>query len=373
LGLLKWSQAHFSAKSCAEYPPVAEHRADAAVSAAGELIESQRRGSVNESPAEVHVRDDVVRGIASAEGQSNSVLQCSRRMFHWSTTDRTWSALDRARIARPERCAVASPERNPAAQPRVQPAEDEIAMRVLWCVAVLAIGIAQGQERQPGQGVNSYTRDKEIALGQQLALEFRQKTTPLGVADASDYVSRVGANLAAQFPGGWTYRIETVREDQGGPTLEPTAFPGGPIFVSVDLIVAARNEAEFAGMLAHAMAHVVARHWTRSATKSALITGDSSGPGASPKMPMGMLAFQRGMEREADYLAVKAMAAAGYDPSGLASYLGRVQAARSSEAVFDSLPPRDQRVAAIQSEVRKLPAGAYRAGDEFARVQAEIK
>ena len=70
---------------------------------------------------------------------------------------------------------------------------------------------------------------------------------------------------------------------------------------------------------------------------------------------------------------VKAMAAAGYDPAGLASYVGRVQAAPGPGDVLESLPFRDQRVAAIQSEVRKLPAGNYGSGDEFARVQAEVK
>jgi predicted Zn-dependent protease len=213
-------------------------------------------------------------------------------------------------------------------------------MRCVWCAAVLAIGVAQAQERQPGQGVNFYTKDKEIALGTQLALQFGQKTTPLGVAAAGDYVKQVGANLAAQFPGGWTYRIETIREDQGGATHEPVAFPGGAIFVSVDLIAAARNEAEFAGMLAHAMAHVVARHWTRSATKTGLMPGDSGPAAFRESVPMGMLAFQRAMEGEADYLAVKAMAAAGYDPAGLASYVGRVQAAPGSTG--DALPPRDR-------------------------------
>ena len=88
---------------------------------------------------------------------------------------------------------------------------------------------------------------------------------------------------------------------------------------------------------------------------------------------VGMLAFQRGAEREADYWAVKAMAAAGYDPSGLASYVGRVQAAPHSGGAFETLPPRDERVKAIQAEVRQLPAGHYGAGDEFVRVQAEVK
>jgi predicted Zn-dependent protease len=250
---------------------------------------------------------------------------------------------------------------------------------------MLAAGIAHGQERQPGQGVNFYGREQEAALGRQLAQEFRKTITPLQNADASDYVKRVGAKLAAQFSGGWTYQIETIREDRGGATHEPVAFPGGFIFVSANLIAAARNEAEFAGMLAHAMAHVAARHGTRLATKSDLaqmapMAKENAGwmrgsfPGAP--VPMGMLAFQRANELEADYLAVQAMAAAGYDPAGLACYLERVQPApggRAVSAVFDALPPRDRRVAAIRAEIGKLPAGAYQAGEEFARVQAEVK
>lgn len=250
-------------------------------------------------------------------------------------------------------------------------------MRCLWCVAVLAIGVAQGQKYQPGEGVNFYTRDKEIALGQRLALEFAQKTTPLDIASATDYVRRVSANLAAQFPGGWTFRVETIREDGEGSTHEPTAFPGGSIFVSVELLRAAKSEAEFAGMVAHAMAHVAARHWTRLATKNELTMGNPSGGrwlGAfSEPVPRGVPAFQRSAEREADYLAVRAMAAAGYDPAGLASYVERVQTVPHAGRAFDTLPPRDERVKAIQAEIRVLAKGNYRPGEEFLRVQAEVK
>jgi len=257
-------------------------------------------------------------------------------------------------------------------------------MRSLWCVALLAVAVAQGQDRQPGQGVNFYSKDKEIALGEQLALEVRQKTTPLDNAAVSDYVKRVGANLATQFPGGWTYQIETIREDLGGSIHEPRAFPGGFIFVSVDLIAAAKNEAEFAGMLAHAMAHVAARHWTRQATKGqiaqigiqAQVAAAASTPDqrAGIAIPMGMLSFQRANEREADYLAVKAMSAAGYDPAGLASYVERLQPQTAEmRRVFETLPPRDERVAAIQAEIGQLPVHTYETSDEFARVQAEVK
>lgn len=238
-------------------------------------------------------------------------------------------------------------------------------MRHISGIVVLLIGVTQAQERQPGQGVNLYSKDKEIALGQRLASDFTQQTTPVDLADANDYVKRIGAKLAAHFPADWTFRIETVREDRSGSTHEPVAFPGGPIFVPLDLLRTAQSEAKFAGMLAHAMAHVTSRHWTRSATKTELSGLASEGPAA--------LAFQRSQEREADYWAAKALAAAGYDPSGLASYLARVQTSPREGRALDPLPLRDERVHAIQSEVHQLPPTSYSAGEEFARIQAAIK
>ena len=248
-------------------------------------------------------------------------------------------------------------------------------MRRVWWVAILCAAAVHGQQRQAGQGVNFYSKEKEIALGQKLSAEFRRHTTPLDNVAASDYVRRVGANLAAQLPGGWTYQFELIQDDMGGSTREPTAFPGGYLFVSQHLIGAAQNEAEFAGMLAHAMAHVAARHGTRQMTKVDLLQiGANSMPNGSTgnlPVPLGMLAFQRASEREADYLAVQAMAAAGYDPEGLASCVGREQApAKNPE--FEPLPQSGERVAAINKEIGGLPQRTYQAGDEFARVRASI-
>jgi beta-barrel assembly-enhancing protease len=86
-----------------------------------------------------------------------------------------------------------------------------------------------------------------------------------------------------------------------------------------------------------------------------------------------MIQFQRQFERQADYLAVQTMAAAGYDPADLASYLERMQPLRGEVArAFDPLPPRAERVKAIRGAIAKLPARTYRAGDEFASVQAQV-
>ncbi len=246
-------------------------------------------------------------------------------------------------------------------------------MRSLWCVALLTAAVAAGQHRQPGDGINEYSRASEIATGEKMASDFGNRTTPLGNAAVTDYVNRLGSKLVAQFPGGWPYRFEVIQENTGGLIHEPAAFPGGPIFVSVDLITAAANEAEFAGMMAHAMSHVADRDWTKNATRLHLVqdpsqfaqTGMWEGPAG---VPVGYIQFERASERQADYLAVKTMAAAGYDPEGLASYLKRVQ---PRQRAFDPLPAADERVQAIRSAAGKLSARTYEAGGQFASIQAQ--
>ena len=243
-------------------------------------------------------------------------------------------------------------------------------MRILWCVAILAAGAAYGQEKQPGQGVNFFSREKEIALGQSLAAEESRHTTPLDSAAVNEYVRRVGAALAAAMPVVYSYEFHVIQEDSGGVTHEPVAFPGGPIFVSQYLIAAAQNEAEFAGMLAHAMAHVQARHWTRQVTKAELSQVGWVASGGQP-VPLGQIQFQRANEREADFLAVRAMAAAGYDPAGLASYIQRLQVPAAT--VLATLPDRDQRTKDINQEIGTLPQRTYQQDNQFARVKSELK
>ena len=67
-----------------------------------------------------------------------------------------------------------------------------------------------------------------------------------------------------QLPVGFSYTVAIVADDGG---YEPISLPGGFIFVPASTILAARNEAEFAGMLAHAMAHIAAHHGTRAASR----------------------------------------------------------------------------------------------------------
>ena len=127
-------------------------------------------------------------------------------------------------------------------------------------VVLLAAAALSAQERQVGQGVNFYSREKEAVLGAQQAQELQQKTTSLDSAVVRDFVEQIGRSLAAQLPGpSISFTFAVVTNQVGGPTHEPLSVPGGYIFVPASLILAARNEAECAGMVGHAMAHVAER------------------------------------------------------------------------------------------------------------------
>src|SRR4051794_1993768 len=99
--------------------------------------------------------------------------------------------------------------------------------------------------------------EREAALGAHLAKEIGDRTKPLDSEAALHFVERLGARLAAQFPGlPWAVKFGVVTGEQTSRTHEPVALPGGYVFVPAELLPAAESEAEFAGMLAHAIAHV---------------------------------------------------------------------------------------------------------------------
>ena len=138
-------------------------------------------------------------------------------------------------------------------------------MRVHYAsVLVLAVLPVTAQEPVRAGDANLYSLEKERALGQQLAKEIRQTTTALNSPRVQDYVDRLGQQIAARMQGTrFDYTFTVIADDTSRPTHEPIALPGGAVFIPAALFFAVNDEAEFAGMLAHAMEHVALRHGTR--------------------------------------------------------------------------------------------------------------
>jgi predicted Zn-dependent protease len=233
-------------------------------------------------------------------------------------------------------------------------------MQRIFCLLPLFAAISFAQDAK-----------KEIALGRQLAAEFRRTMTPLLSPAAQVYIDDLGARLAAQSGNTpFTYTFALIADD---PTAlhEPAAFPGGFVFVPSRLILAAKEEDELAGMLAHAIAHIAARHaGIAQSTVPLVFVGGSAGfaieRGNRMAIPTVMLSHFRKFEMEADSLAVRMMSAAGYDAAALVRYLEREQpSVEPTQRMRSALPAPAERLSAIRAAIASLPARAYEPHPRF--------
>jgi predicted Zn-dependent protease len=239
------------------------------------------------------------------------------------------------------------------------------------------------------QGVNFYSLDQEADLGAKMAESMLKRKTPTAHLPVREYVQRLAQKIASEmlavpldasgkyfFP---TYRVAVIVEDTPDThgTHEPVVLPGGYVFVPESLILAARDEAEFAGMLAHAMAHTAMRHGTRMLTRGqiAVVGTTQLNRGLATPETMhsaAMLVFAREFERQADGIGIRVAAAAGFDPSALARYIERTQVDGSPRA-FSSIPFRNTRIEKIESAIANLPVGSYSSSDEFFSIQQQLR
>jgi predicted Zn-dependent protease len=109
--------------------------------------------------------------------------------------------------------------------------------------------------------------------------------------------------------------------------------------VNTGLILAADDEAELAGVLAHEIAHVAARNATENASKEQVLdiatipliflggpAGIALRQAAGMPVPMQFLQFSRKAEAEADFLGVQYLYQTGYDPSAFLTFFEKLQA-----------------------------------------------
>jgi predicted Zn-dependent protease len=254
----------------------------------------------------------------------------------------------------------------------------------LMLLAVPALNAQQSPAGAAGRGVNFYSIEKEAALGAQLASEFQRQNKILDNDQVNGYLNSVGGRLLKQIPEtGFTFRLAAFADSEKSGVHEPRVLPGAHIYVPESLILAVKNEAEFAGMLAHAIAHSANRDATRQASRAELVQigtiplwmSDAAAPSAGNRMPIGILQLQRGYEREADDRAAPMMAGAGWDPKALVGYIEREQpsAYTVTAAVFSALPPLEERIADLRKSIGNLAPRDYSTSAEFAAIQAEVR
>jgi beta-barrel assembly-enhancing protease len=173
------------------------------------------------------------------------------------------------------------------------------------------------------------SQEKEIALGRQLAMMVEQQSKMVEDPIITEYVNRVGQNVVLHSDAKVPFTIKVIDSDE----VNAFALPGGFFFVNRGLILAADNEAELAGVMAHEIAHVAARHAMENQGKGTLINYGAlagiifGGPilsqvlynGGGLLAGLAQLKFSRGAEEEADLLGVQYLYAAGYDPTAMST------------------------------------------------------
>lgn len=225
-------------------------------------------------------------------------------------------------------------------------------------------------ERGTGSGINFYSMEQEQALGRQLSQEVEASCKLLGDTATNDYVNTLGQRLVRYSDAKVPFIIKVLDDDQ----VNAFALPGGYLYVTSGLILAAETEAELAGVMSHEIAHVAARHGTKGATRTQIWNLASlplvfvGGPvGMAVRqvsqiaMPMTLMKFSRNFEREADLLGLEYEYAAGYDPEAFVDFFERMNADRKKPnfmaRAFATHPMNQDRIQRAQKEIgTMLPA-----------------
>ena len=240
---------------------------------------------------------------------------------------------------------------------------------------VAPIDAQQVEIKRSPSGFNLFSVQQDVELGRQSAIEAEKQLPLLNDPVTDRYLAGIIQRLAAQAPGArYPYGIKAVNANE----INAFALPGGPMYVNRGLILAARSEAELAGVLAHEMSHVALRHGTEQASKAYLgqaglgLLGGLLGERTTTSqivsaiggfgLNAAFLKFSRGDEYEADALGAELMSKAGYDPNAMASFFAvlREEQGRDPsklERFFASHPPPADRENRIRQVANQLGGG----------------
>jgi hypothetical protein len=234
-----------------------------------------------------------------------------------------------------------------------------------------------------------YSLEREIGMGKQYAQMVESSSKMVSDPVVTEYVNRIGQNLVRNSDAKVPFTIKVIDSDE----VNAFALPGGFFYVNSGLILAADEEAELAGVMAHEIAHVAARHamrqmtranWANIATIPLIFVGGGIGyaaqMAANLALPITFMKFSRGFESEADFLGLEYMYKTGYDPQAFVDFFEKVEAQEKKHPgtlakAFSSHPPTPDRIAASQKEIAQVlpPRDQYIVStSEFDEVKARL-
>src|ERR1044072_7318056 len=217
--------------------------------------------------------------------------------------------------------------------------------------------------------INFYSLDKEVALGRQVAAQVDQQAKFVDDPVITEYVNRIGQNLALHSDAKIPFTIKVLDSDD----VNAFALPGGFLYVNKGAILAADSEAELAGVMAHEIAHVAARHGVEQASKATLANyamiplifmtgglGYLAYQAAQIGVPLAFLKFSRGSEAEADRLGPHDLWGGGHDPNLFLTFFEKLEKKEKGKPgtlskLFGTHPPTPDRITKVHDLLVRFP------------------
>jgi len=216
----------------------------------------------------------------------------------------------------------------------------------------------------------------EIKLGTQL---HRQVTKKYNLTDVGlERIERLGqrcARTSARPNILYKFHVVQMKEING------FSLPGGHIYITSALLKMA-NDNELGSVLCHEVGHIAARHSLKTLKKRqeyndiaksiGEITGVAGDIGRDLGVALGQLAGEglltfhsQDEEREADFLGVRNMSKAGFDPQGMVTMFQKLQKIENQSpdllgSLFSDHPDVQERIDNTRYEIARMKKGQNR-------------
>ena len=272
-------------------------------------------------------------------------------------------------------------------------------MRILYLLTLLAcfipVTMADGL---PDLGESSqavFSPQQERRIGEAIMRDIHRDPHYFDDAELSEYLNNLGYRLVSHSPDNQRdFEFFAIKDN----TLNAFALPGGYIGVHTGLILAAQNESELAGVLAHEIAHVTQRHLARliasqqqstlpslAALAVAILAARSNPQIANAAMAtvqaasiQNQLDFTRDHEKEADRIGFQIMQQSGFDTNGMSNFFERLQKynrvyENNAPEYLRTHPLTNDRIADMQNRGANIPYRQVPDSVDFQLIRAKLR
>ncbi len=223
------------------------------------------------------------------------------------------------------------------------------------------------------------TEEEEYYIGRAVAALILSKYPAYDNPALNQYVNTMGNALVLysdrpEIYAGYHFLVLDTDE------VNALSAPGGFIFVTRGLLKRCADEEMLGLVLAHEIGHITAKHGLKAIKKSRMtetftfLAGQAAAQWGPQELAQATTLFEgvlddivqqlvvRGYDRQsefdADALAVRFAATAGYDPTGIQRFLGTMvgDASASTGGWFKTHPSSQQRLERVTAEIGAIPS-----------------